>query len=304
MGTPGFAKAGLWFEISTGLKRAYQRFHWTLLDNPHVPGEEELRRVRERRGIDDKDPSYRREYLGEWAVDESKLVYPYSSVHPIPESWKLNDPTWIARELTCSMGIDFGWNDSMAWVVVGSAGDDEGTTYVIDCHKGNRILPDDVVEITKGLIEKWGPVRVVGDSGGGKLTIEGFNAAWGDSLGVYIEPAQKADKAGSIAQVNAEMRAGRLRLTDRSIPVHKEMSELPWKNDLRKEEHPAHDNHLCDALRYAVRAHVRSQTTPKKLGGRNTSFDEQELQEWHNAQVRREMENLADPWGVDNWTND
>jgi len=82
IGTPGPLCAGYFYECCQS--DGWSHHKWTMKSNPHIQTKSNmtveaiLARIRKRKGITEDDPTYRREYLGEWVHDSDSLVYKYS----------------------------------------------------------------------------------------------------------------------------------------------------------------------------------------------------------------------------------
>lgn len=277
-GTPGVVCDGYWFSASTGAKpknagrlwRAkYKIHHWTVRQNPLFPRDvdEMLREVREDNGWDEEDATYRREYLGEWVEDTSALVYKFTrdrnTCEVLPEEF--DKSTWL-----CTLGVDFGMTDECAWVVLGSPKHSR-QVFVLHAEKHSEMLPDEAAALTAELVERFKPVRIVGDGGGlGKPYIVEFNRRWAHDAGISVSLAEKADKVGTISLLNGDLRAaeGRPPLVKLLLPAAEELAReiqhLPWLDAAHTKENPSFPNHCADAFLYAWRSHSSYWNRPKK----------------------------------------
>lgn len=296
-GTPGYAKAGKWFRISTGAENRgvpedWELQSWTLLENPHYPDAKgELATIRRKNGWTEEDAAYRREWLGEWVEDAGMLVHPYNSVHPLPVDWDWNDG------VTSTLGIDYGFNDSTGWVVISQRRDDP-RGYVTYAFKEAKLLPHQLAEITKRIVDRFKVVKAVADpAAGGKTFYTDFNRLYGSQTGVYIESAEKPDWRGRVELLNADLKTGRLLITAEARTVATEMSELPFKDEHRDADHPAYDNHCTDALRYAHRALRGALDLPKEEKPRRTKVQEDQ-HKWMLEQLEqnRELMQMESEW--------
>lgn len=268
-GTPGVVCEGYWFEASTGLKPKFSVHAWTVRENPLFPRdvEEMLREVREENGWSEDDPTYRREYLGEWVEDTSALVYKFvrarNTCDELPEEF---DPsTWL-----CTLGIDFGMTDECAWVVLGTPKHSK-QVFVLHAEKESELLPDEAAAKTAALVKRFKPVRLVGDGGGiGKPYVAEFNRRWAHDAGISVSLAEKIDKVGAISLLNGDLRAGEARdariklLLPAAEELAREIQHLPWLDAAHTKENPSFPNHCADAFLYAWRAHTSFWNRPKK----------------------------------------
>jgi hypothetical protein len=251
-GTPGYIKDGYWFESSQGLLKGWSNHHWTIRDNPHMGDvEAKLAETREMFGYDEDDPTYICEYLGIWADNSSLLVCdwldPRNGLDALPADYSL---TW--RHV---IGIDYGYEDSMAWVVVAVNPYDDHR-YVVHHYEENHMVGDAPVELTRELVERYKTSYVVSDpAGGGKGFYETFNAKYAKKMGCWISSANKIDKIGSIRLLNGELRTGRLHvLRNECGGLIRDIRRLLWKDHRKQDviEGIKFPDHGFDALRYAL----------------------------------------------------
>lgn len=310
-GTPGDALIGTWFDISTGRKKGWSGHTWTMLDNTFIPSVQELFITEiELLGLPVDDPFVQREYFGKWAANASKLIFPFYTVAPLPDDWKLDDPEWIRDFLNITFGIDYGFSpDPSAWIVLAQRRGSP-TAYVIHAEMVERTNDDRYASITRDLYDHYEPSRMVGDvGGGGKGAIETFNEKFAHELGISIELAQKQQKRAFIDLMNIDLRTKKVVLAEGRCPeLEQQLAKVRWKNDLRKEPAPGVPRHLCDALLYAWRAHfegAEEEKKPIKLGYQPSSS--RELQDYANEQRQRELDRMRNPdWDLyeDDWSAD
>lgn len=260
-GTPGPAMRGFWYDLCHG-GHGFTAKHWTILDNTKNPrpGEEVLREERERRGWREDHPTYRREWKGEWVEDTDFLVCEFSigrnAVEALPSDY---GPHWKHV-----IGIDYGYVDPCAWVVL-ALDPFSRRTVVVHAEEHARLTNDQAADITRGLVIKYSTTNVVCDpAGGGKPFFELFNARFGKQLGCAIRHADKVDLLGSISLLNTELRStvvldgktvGRmLVLAPEAQNLVHQLGVLRWKDDRRESilEGALYPDHSFDALRYAL----------------------------------------------------
>lgn len=252
-GTPGVAEQGFWHEIAVEEKHGFTKAHWTLLDNPFLgrDPEEILAEERERNGWDENHPTFLREYKGQWITDHTQLVVEY-----VKERNAVTElPAYDVKTWRHWLGIDYGFVDPTAWVVLGSPPFSKDV-YVLHCEQESELTEDQIAETTRRLMDAFKPRGAVGDSASGGATfIATWNQRYGRANGVFLRHAKKHDKAGSIKLLNTELRTARLKL---HIPHAQQMAtdfgRLQWKDAERSDilEGPAFPDHLFDALRYAL----------------------------------------------------
>lgn len=251
LGTPTKNESDYWAAICDGAE-GFQRVHWTLLDNPFLgrDADEILAEERERHGWSVDHPDYVRELLGRRCSDPSSLVLEFDkSKNLTPTIPGYNAKTWRHW-----IGIDFGFRDTTAWVVLTAPlfGPD---VYVVHCEQEAGLDWDEVTERTHKLCETYTPKGIVGDSATGGLPfIESFNKRYSRKFGVRVRGATKHDKPASISVMNTELRKGRLRLLSPATDqLAKEATALQWEDTERTKilEGKAYPEDLFDAWRYA-----------------------------------------------------
>ncbi len=204
IGTPGPVPAGPFYEASHSSK--WSNYKWTMRDNPWIEIKSKksmddiLKNIRERKGVDESDPSYRREYLGEWIHDENSLVFRY-------DRNKNNYDLDLSHEnnLDYVLGIDIGFNDADAITVLAYS-HDTGNCYLVheDIESGQDIST--LAEKIKRYEEQYKPVRMVMDAGAlGKKIQEEIRVRFG----INVIAADKHRKFEYIELFNSDMRKGK-----------------------------------------------------------------------------------------------
>lgn len=252
-GTPGIAPSGWWYETSTGKTPGFKCWHWTVRNNPHYPRdpEEMLREELKRNAWTVETAAFRREYLAEWCQEEDELVYAYVADRNLCDAVEL-DPAGMF-----TLGIDFGFVDPCAWVVLYSP-PHRKETYVVHVEQHSRLLPDEVMDVTARIVQRYRPSAIVGDPGGpGKPYIEQWNRRYAHAVGLHVKGAQKTEKVANIEILNGEFRQPRLFLVrEETRALVDELQGLVWADERRDKEHPSCNNHCTDAMLYASREHL------------------------------------------------
>jgi hypothetical protein len=248
IGTPGPVKFGPFYDYWTGGR--WQRFHWTAFQNPHIP-EGEIAANAEMLGLSPDHPTYKREVLGQWEVDLSALVWEYDPVlnavdRELPESSVAAGKHW-----SFSWGIDLGFQDRDALVVLGwDRRDGDRRLYVVDQWQENHKDVDALWAILRQKRDLWRPSMIVGDTGGhGAVkvlkTLEG-------RLGMTILPKPPSVDV-SVGLVNDDMRTRRLRIQP-GTPLAEDLRMEIWEVNLRTGKRTIGGDYHSDltaALRYA-----------------------------------------------------
>ena len=281
-GTPAAGSAGYFFDADQMIRSSWERHHWTLRDNPYLPGAEQwLERKREENGWDVEDATYRREYLGEWVRDEDSLVYNFSRGRNLVEALPGGDWQY-------SLGVDLGFVDATAFVVVAWSRE-HPETYVVRVEKYTGLVSEDIAKKVNYLDAEYGGfLRVVADTGGlGKMVVEEISRR--HSLKIY--PAQKREKHAHIKLLNSDLKKGKLLFVEGSETKElvDELELLEWDNIERYKnkfvERQDQENHATDAMLYVWRESLAFLHESQEVFEIGTP-------EWENAEEWKRQEEL------------
>jgi hypothetical protein len=278
--TPSASAAGYAFDLDH-VDNAWERHHWTMLENVHLPRASEwLSQRKAENHWTDETPVFRREYLGEWIHDEETLVYGFNPGR------NLCDPAQDGDLDSFVLGIDLGFVDASAFVVLGFS-EDSPDVIVVHAEKASGYTSEDIARRIQRLIDRFDPVRVVADSGGlGKMIVEELNKRY--ELNVW--PAEKTKKLDHITLINSDFETGRLLIeeTPSTEPLRDELTLLEWnlaeKEKGRFIERDDLENHCCDAMLYGWREcmhYLHRESNPAPESGTPEYFRkfEKELEE-------------------------
>lgn len=252
-GTPNRFSAGMFYEADMGTLPGWSRHHWTVTENPHIPNAEEwLEEERMRRGLSADDSAYLREFRGQWVKDNSTTVFDVNDKLNVIDKFD-DDGGW-----TYILGLDFGSNDSNAFVVV-AYNPMRAQAVFVDCYKdgsGSDSMSMAQIEAMICRFEDYYPIStIVGDAGGGgKQVVENMLHMFGR----YIQPAEKGKKAANAMSLASDIRSGRVLFDkENTLPLREEMAVLQWdpkRQAVGKLEYlNGLPDHLCDAALYAWR---------------------------------------------------
>jgi len=289
--TPSASASGYAFDIDH-TEDAWQRFHWTMLENPHLPKAKEwLEERKHENGWNEETPVYRREYLGEWIHDTETLVYSFDHRR------NTCDPLLDGLLTDFVLGIDLGFVDATAFVVLGFS-EDSPDVYVVHSDKVSELTTEDIARKIHALVQRFEPVRIVADSGGlGKMIVEELNRRY--ELSVW--PAEKSKKLDHIQLINSDFTNGRILIEDTvsTEPLRDELSLLEWnlaeKEKGRYIERDDLENHCTDAMLYGWREcmhYLHRTEKPVPIHGSPEFFEkfEKELEEECLRNVEEEDE--------------
>lgn len=228
----------------------WSKHHWETVDNIHIPhAAEYIQQIKKKKGYSNTHPIYLREWRGIWSRSSDEMVYEYerdrnTSVLPTSLFSQLRE---VIGQWNYIFGIDFGFNDSNAIVVLAYNANDFDVVYVVEEFKATRQTLSDFAAVLLRLVEKYKPGYMVADGGGlGKTLIEELNQRYN----VYIQPAQKLGKLANTAIINDAFRTSKFQLTDSCPQLAKELENLTYLEGTTK-ENPNCENHLSDAMNYS-----------------------------------------------------
>ena len=278
IGTPGDV-LGYFHKVTTGAIKGWSVHRWTYHDNPYERDQQEEVRLQT---LQD-DPSYeetseyKQFYLGEWAINESSLVYRYAASRNTADALP-EDEEW-----TYALGVDLGFNDESAFVVVAYSAHRK-ELYVVESQKEPGLDFTATAQRIHQLIEVYSPFPIVVD-GANKQGVEEMRVRHS----LPLEPAEKTAKVDHIRLLNADLQAGRVKLLPLAEDLSKEWAELVWderalQHGIRK-EHPQKPNHLSDAMLYAWRRCFHYASRPKEQAAAAQS--EAAVDAWWEEQERQ-----------------
>ncbi len=227
-------------------------------------------------GWTDSSPRWRREYLGEWAADDTSNVYVFIPYKEDGAAWNVWEPKLDAHGFAASpfdakdtgygIGIDVGWKDAFALTVFAfSYTDPRRQLYQV--HEIN--LPRQYANtIAKMLIgeelshDRYGgvigrigwPDVMVGDfAGSGGALLEELRIVYG----ITVTPADKALrlKENSIELMNSDLYDGRIKVIKGSI-LAEQLASLQWNVDAwgKRTENKGQANDQVDSALYCREA--------------------------------------------------
>ncbi len=241
IGTPGPTCSGYFYEATSG-QHGYSVHKWSVLDNPHIPTAADfIETMKRKKGWTDENPTYRREWLGEWVEDPDALVYKYKRGR--------NDYTELPaqRDYNRVLSIDYGWNDQTAFGI---------TTYNYKTPKvflehvegHSEWIPSQIAQRLAQLIERFKPVKIVADTGGlGKSITEEMVRRYS----IPIVAAKKTEKMTAIHLMNGDLIDGNYLIHASLGAVTRQMLALQKADD--GTEDPNLPNDLCDVALYGYR---------------------------------------------------
>ncbi len=339
VGTPGHLLRGPAYEISrTGspLHRAYEdrdepeyanwakwSFHsWNLSDGiEHVPAMrrlwDEAQIEKAANGWTDDNPVWVREYLGQWAADDSEQVFRYKPHAEDGSEFNQWDPeidpkTGLAilpdtdSDWRFVYGLDLGHSDPLA-VVIWAYSPNEGILRQVYGFERRGMHVRTIAQLLIGeALDTQNPGGLFGATGWPDAIVADTTHLGGmflDELktvyGIKATPAEQKHKHDSIELFNGDLIDGRIKvLKDSSLEA--QLVELQWDEDQygKLRENKTQANHSTDAALYARMAAAHqykdAQPEPAKPKGdyRNAGLEDE-----HDDDDDDDLLGFSDPFG-------
>lgn len=288
VGMPNNNANSFFAKVTQGLSPGWSLHKWTAFDNPYVA--EKFRKQIEFYKRTNPGflltPLYRQQYLGEWVVDASALVYRFDDslfVDALPDASPMNPWHYVD-------GTDLGYDDPSGFVVLAYR-DYDPDLYVVEAYKRSGMTITDVAERLRHHERIYRPERHLIDNAN-KQAVEELK----QRFGLALTPAEKAGKADFIQIVNDDLRAKRIKFVRaHTEPLVAEMRTLTWDEKKYAKgqyvEAPRRPNHCCDAFLYPWRYCYNWVDRGVQNNPRNTT--EQEIDNfWKRECERGEMRAL------------
>ena len=286
MGTPK-GKRGHFSDIWHGASADWDRYRVTAWENTRIPkNKERLEALREEKKRLGRLWWFEQEYECSFVAAANGLCYPFNgtiNVGPIQLMAMAQSKRYGWQFV---LGIDYGFVDSVAMVVLGWQPNDP-VVYIIETFEQRGLTPSQAADVAKKFVARYPFARIVGDTGGlGKGYVEEARRRFH----LPIEPAEKNNKRGYIELMAGELRAGLVKVLSGNDGLIDEWRSLPWDEE---REMPAEGfkDHLADACLYAWRAtygyleEVRKEG-PKKGTPEHDAFEAEEMFQQHLAKVK------------------
>lgn len=282
IGTPGPAPVGAFYDYSHS--SSWLNFTATAFDNPFMNDpkigldlnftlSEELKL----RGVDESDPTHRREAYGEWVENKDALVVKYDE--------SINDYALLpASKFDYILGIDVGFEDSDAIAVLAYSYETNEVYLVEEVEKNKQDITALAEEIHK-LKNKYKPVNMVMDAGAlGKKIQEELRLRHA----LCIEAADKTRKLEHLEFLNSDLRRGVLRIKKNSL-FAQDSKLVTWdRSDPEKPKiSTTYHSDILDAVLYAYmlcRHYIKQDFVAKHDKFSTAYMDEQERKESERMQ--------------------
>lgn len=249
IGTPGPIASGYFYDATAGSSTNWSRHKWTIHSNPHIKikskkePEQLLAEERKRKGIDETDPTYRREALAEWVTDLNALVIKFNPDKNLYDKLPPGRYDYI-------FGVDIGFVDADAIAVLGYNYNDKHVYLVEEVVTEKQDITSLVLQI-KDLQKTYDPVRIVMDAGAlGKKIQDEIRTRHG----VAIDAAQKNRKFEFLELMNSDLKQAVFKLPKESR-FEEDAYKIEWDRDTpgRLKISDRFHSDIADAVLYAWR---------------------------------------------------
>ena len=241
IGTPPPKKLGYFYEISNN--SAWDRHHWTILDNPEIDNAQEIiEEACKRSNLDINSSLIQRQWFGRFVEDPDSLIYSLNDNSLFSENSSLEIDFYV-------IGVDIGYNDSDAVAVIGC--DKSGVSYLVDEFEYKRQTISTLIEQLSILNNKYKPIQIVIDEGGlGKK----IAASIREQSNLNIVPAEKVDKIANINILNDALQSGKFKIKKDGL-FFDEANLIEWDFSDNGEKILGDVSHtdIGDAVLYAFR---------------------------------------------------
>ncbi len=258
---------------------------WNLEDGAlHVPAMERLWREalleKQRNKWSDLNPVWRREYLGQWAADDTENVFKYRPHTEEGAPWNQWDPERTPQGFAklppgdwhFVYGMDMGHSDPFSLQVFAYSLNERVLYHVYEFNRREQYAQSIAQLLLGDELSHEKPTGVIGVTGW-PAGMVADTAGLGDAMlmelshvyGINVEAAEKKNKVDSIELFNGDLIDGRIKILKGS-ELEKQLMSLQWAVDDvgRLKEHKGQRNDCTDAAIYARRkaAHRFAEDAP------------------------------------------
>lgn len=203
-GTPGLIPRGYFYDLSQGLQ-GFKTHKWSLFDNPYFPSARQfVADLIKKKNWTINHPTIRREYFGEWVIDQEARVLHYEE--------GLNHYEDLPPFTDYVIAVDVGYNDADAIAVIGWH-EHFRVAYLVEELVTPQQGQTELIEQLKPLVKKYNPMRVVMDPGGGGKKIAAEITKRHD---IVIQSAEKSRKIEYLAFLDDALRTGQFKAKSES----------------------------------------------------------------------------------------
>lgn len=243
----GYSPRGFFFDCATGKEPGWSVHRWSALDNPFMQTQfaEEIAHLRSLNPDIDSDPSFRRNYLGEFVADYGDRVYRFDASKNLCDAYDKEATDW-----QYVLGIDLGWHDKTAFCVLAWS-HNAPHVYVVEVSADIEMTLDVAASHVRMYMDTYPNLRIIGDSSR-REAFEELRKRYQ----LPISPADRMEKRSWIELVNSDLVTQQLQLVrGHTGGLQDELDQLTWltRPSGQQIETPGQPNDLCDAMLYAYK---------------------------------------------------
>ena len=247
IGTPrGFNHFHKLYE-QAGTTEHWSRFKFTSYDNPHIDPDEIEQAKKEI--TEDK---FAQEYMADFRKFEG-LIYSLHGWHTVSDMPEKADIT--------IGGVDWGWENPSAIVIIKLR---DGVYTIVDEYYEKKKTTPELIERMQNLQRKWGVNRWYADSAEPDRIEEASRGT-----GLYVIPFEKRKGSvnAGIDHINQLLKENRLFVHEQCLHTLNEFNSYHWHQTKDGTAPPIEapekeDDHIMDAMRYAVHGYSPSARIP------------------------------------------
>jgi hypothetical protein len=262
-------ESGKWSNRRYGSQDPPEGFIWSLhswsrLDNVKMPHlVQEGLDIKAKKGWRDDNPTWRREYLGEWVAYDGLQVYRFKVYEHtyVPNRDPASMEPWRRLGLphegpwSFCVGADLGFDDPFGIVVWAWSTNDPCLYEVYSLGMPHLSVAGAAHQTEVAIDETGHPDVMVADRAGlGKMILSELASQYD----IHYEPAEKGEKNDHIELFNDDLDAGRIKII-RGSALAKELDQHQWDEKTlfkegKKVESKTTANDVADAGLYGFRA--------------------------------------------------
>jgi hypothetical protein len=254
-GTPSNKIKGLFYEVTNGQRADWSVHRWDTTQNTAIPEGQTQRmcdqwakQIAELKASNPRvveTPWFRQMYLGEWVIEQDKLVYRYA---PGRNDYNGTLPHHPRGQWHYVLGVDLGYTDATA-LTVAAYHDHDRRLHLVRSEKRTGLDITATAQWVRSWAKDYEFDRMVVDNAN-KQAVEEMKRRHD----LPLWPADKTGKSDFIELMNAELIMGHVLVSPACAPLVDEWRGLIWdEKAAKREEHAACPNHCADSALYAWR---------------------------------------------------
>lgn len=196
---------------------SWDKFSWNIFQNPMLKLEDTWAMIYKELALSGEkieDPNPQRKYYGKWVREDKAQLYAYMQGRNDYTTLPITDDLGKIIRWSYVLGIDLGYRDLTTFTIFAWS-KQYPESFCIESYGKAQMLDNEMAEIIKEYRKKYGTMKIVADKGAlGLRVIENFMHVYG----VFIEPAEKTEKAATIRLMNTFFRRGLIKLNPKLCP--------------------------------------------------------------------------------------